>query len=722
MSFDEFGHILKVSLPTDFSLAAISGCAPGTTPETLAAVIRGLDLDISIDSIHILEREHGGMQGPAARAETRAIVKVEDPLFAKKLSARLESQGSNLSAASLPIDVRRTNCRKVYISWHKATRNAWLNFGNGEIAKRVAQKFNDGKYKILGHHVSSSTEKQALGWRSRGSISHNRVAWTIILSNVPQEATSRHIESAVMALQDKPRHVEMGHVSYQASPAEVSVDVRLLLEEHGLLENFHLASKSGGKRTKATALFQSEADARSACTLDRRSLPILKGGKLTVTLIQSAKVKIPTAVYLASKDVIEQARKTWSEQNLAFHVYWDASQRFSTLRIQGDNSRNVASARKVLDKISNGATLVEGESALWSPALLQNGSLYNKLKSIEHELQVKIHRNKSKRQLQFFGPPEKFQPAVRQVSEALEVETSIDNEIILEPQQFRRMIQGGFKHVERALGENVAVFNVVLRKITVNGTMQQYDAALAIVDGKRALESSQHFQGSSGPGTDCPICFCEAETPVRSSCEHIYCLECFEEYCKSAASMSEDEFRIKCQGNEGKCANIFNLLELKDHLSSLAFEKVLRSSFEEFIQRHTEVFRYCPTPDCGFIYRCARDSDPTSSAYTCPNCFEPICTSCHARHGGYSCADYKDIASGGHEALERLKRELNIKDCPKCTTPMEKTEGCNHMTCGGCKSHICWVCMAIFKTDRPCYDHMNREHGGIGLEFPHLMN
>lgn len=43
----------------------------------------------------------------------------------------------------------------------------------------------------------------------------------------------------------------------------------------------------------------------------------------------------------------------------------------------------------------------------------------------------------------------------------------------------------------------------------------------------------------------------------------------------------------------------------------------------------------------------------------------------------------------------------------------EDREGCNHMTCGGCRAHICWVCMAVFETDRPCYDHMIKEHGGM---------
>lgn len=351
---------------------------------------------------------------------------------------------------------------------------------------------------------------------------------------------------------------------------------------------------------------------------------------------------------------------------------------------------------------------------------MNNGSSYVKLKLIEHELHVKILRDRSKRQLRFFGPSDRFQETVRRVLDLLGEASSPSHDINLRAQQFKRMIQGGFKDVERALGKNVAVFNVVLKKITINGTLQQYNTTLAIIDGEHFWEDSRPLTGSLG--TDYPICFCDAEAPVRTSCEHMYCQECFEEYCKSVASTSENEFRIKCQGIGENCTHAFSLSELQDHLPSLAFEKLLTSSCEEYIRRHPESFRYCPTPDCGFIYRCAQDSDAKSFEHTCPNCFEPICTSCHVRHGGYSCAEYEDIASGGHKALEKLKRELNIKDCPKCTTPMEKTEGCNHMTCRGCRSHICWVCMAIFETSGPCYDHMNKQHGGIGLEVPYLMN
>ena len=588
-----------MSLPADFSLACITGLPPGTTPAATVEILRALGFDLSVNCIRIL--------GHAALSETKATVKVEDPLFAKRLSTRLKEQMSTLKATPIPINTRGTNCRKVYISWHKATRSAWVNFGNGDIANRVAQKFNEGRYKCLGQSVRSSTGRRSPSRGSRGGSSYNPVAWTIILSDVPGDATSKDIEEAVISLQDKPRHVELGAVSYRESEAEVSVEVRLHLEKHGPLENFYLAPTLKRKRVKATAWFQDEADARSACSLNNRPLGILGDGKLTVTLVQSVKIKISTTIYVASKSRIDKENKVWKEEHLVFRVYQDNTHQYTTLKVEGNNTKDLSSARRTLEEILNGVILKDGENAVWDVALSSNGRAYMKLKSIEKKLDVVIIRDKSMRQLRFCGPPEKFQQVVRQITEILREESSSSYEIDLKYHQFSWTIRGGFKSIEHALGKNVAIFNVVSRKITINGTQQQYETALAIMEGRHAVPNRSLLDGPSRVEGDCPICLSEEpDNPIKASCKHTYCLECFEECCRSAASTSKAQFQIECQGDEGTCSTVFTLSEVKDHVSSSVFETILESSFEEYIRRHPEAFRYCPTPDCGYVYRCTQ--------------------------------------------------------------------------------------------------------------------
>lgn len=55
------------------------------------------------------------------------------------------------------------------------------------------------------------------------------------------------------------------------------------------------------------------------------------------------------------------------------------------------------------------------------------------------------------------------------------------------------------------------------------------------------------------------------------------------------------------------------------------------------------------------------------------------------------------------------------KACPKCKTPTVKLSGCNHITCP-CDAHWCWQCGGQFE-ESAIYEHMEREHGTIGLDY-----
>lgn len=647
-------------------------------------------------------------------SEVRATVKMKDPMFARNLSTTLKEGHHGLSATPIATATKRTDGRKVYVSWHKATRNVWLNFGTEEIATRVAQKFNEGRYTCLGHRIKSSTAKHS---RSYGKFARNHVPWTITLSDIPRVATVAHIKRAITSSYDEPRHIEMGALNYESSDAEVSVEVRSRLESHGPLDNFQLAFTSTGKRVKATAWFQEEPDARSARSLDDVRLSVLGTGKLTVAQVSSVKVKVPTVVYAVSKISIEKEQESWKERNLILRTYPDSKQRFMLLKVESDNAKDVVVVRSKLEKILRGKIMTHGGRALWSPAFSLNGNASKELKFIERELSILVVRDKLKRQLRFHGSPEKLREAASRIGNLLRQETTLHHGIDLQPHDLSWAVQGGFKKIEQQLGKNVAMLDVVSKKITISGTNEQLTLALRIMQDKNASKAEKCLDDTSKPDEDCPICFCEAEDAIKTACGHTYCLDCLEAYCKSSASNTKNVFRVKCQGAGGNCSTNFTLREMKDHVSSSTFDEVLRSSFGEYIQRRPENFRCCPTPECGFIYRCATVSEAGLPGYVCPNCSEPLCTSCHAQHGDYTCPEYKDIASGGLEALEKLKKELNIKDCPKCSTPMEKIDGCNHMTCGGCRAHICWVCMSVFEKKDLCYEHMNRQHGGIGIEF-----
>lgn len=67
---------------------------------------------------------------------------------------------------------------------------------------------------------------------------------------------------------------------------------------------------------------------------------------------------------------------------------------------------------------------------------------------------------------------------------------------------------------------------------------------------------------------------------------------------------------------------------------------------------------------------------------------------------------------------ERLRRELDAllshtwienfsKSCPKCSTKIEKIDGCNKMFCNRCQSSFCWICLDMLSAADP-YSHFRR--------------
>ena len=641
MQFRDGAQVSKISLPADFSAVHIDNLPLFSNKADISAAIAKIGLQVPVECIRLTR--------PDGATSSNADIRVEDPLFAKALSAGVRSfQELSVGYRFVEIQIipaimpmaaasRRTIITKVYISWHKITRPIWLNFGNGDIAGRVSGKFNKGTYKVLGQSVIANAPVHSSSINRKG---RNPVDWTVTLQNIPYNATESDIMSSIRLTYDRPRHVEMAKLKLAHDPELIPTYIQSLLDTIGP-NQLHFDLHTQGRRCKGTARFQEDTDAWKAVhSLGDKPQSFLGDGKLTLEIVSSAKFKVPSNLYEAVGDQFTALISRWTMRQVHFKVYrnTDSLRRFTVLRLEGNQVKEVASAANEVETILAGKIIEKDGTALWCESMSQNGETYQRLRGALTDLGVLIIRDKSRRMMKFFGPQ-------RLYGQALEL---------------------------------------ALRIVDTDSTA-----------GKRNESSTTTKQDS-----DCSICWTEAENAVLTSCEHLYCLGCFEDLCMSGGS-TEKEFVAKCQGDTGRCNHIFSLFELEDHLSSAAIDNILEASFTTYVRGHPQDFRYCPTPDCGNIYRTSIES----VTQTCSKCLEIICRACHKQHGILTCAEFK-----------AYKRERGIKDCPKCSTPMEKTEGCNHMTCGGCGAHICWVCLKVFDTSGPCYHHMNSVHGGIGLD------
>ncbi len=131
----------------------------------------------------------------------------------------------------------------------------------------------------------------------------------------------------------------------------------------------------------------------------------------------------------------------------------------------------------------------------------------------------------------------------------------------------------------------------------------------------------------------------------------------------------------------------------------------------------------CQTPGCGLtlllpgsrtLHPRARNAlEPLPQIAFCA-AGHTLCTLCNKEgHAPCSCAEWDrwckvvnaELAGAVGNSRPNAKKgsstevandlwlHANTKKCPRCSTPIEKDEGCNHMVCGKCRHEFCWMCM-----------------------------
>ena len=56
-----------------------------------------------------------------------------------------------------------------------------------------------------------------------------------------------------------------------------------------------------------------------------------------------------------------------------------------------------------------------------------------------------------------------------------------------------------------------------------------------------------------------------------------------------------------------------------------------------------------------------------------------------------------DLSENPNDLANALWLAANTRPCPRCQLPIEKDEGCNHMTCRKCRYDFCWICREPWK-------------------------
>ncbi|KAB7502557.1 E3 ubiquitin-protein ligase RNF14 [Armadillidium nasatum] len=232
---------------------------------------------------------------------------------------------------------------------------------------------------------------------------------------------------------------------------------------------------------------------------------------------------------------------------------------------------------------------------------------------------------------------------------------------------------------------------------------------------------------------NCKVCF--LEKPGSSCmefwpCNHVYCKECMKSYFEVQIREGNIKF-LKCP--EEKCDSEANPKQVEALVSNELYRKWDELLLSSTLSSLGDI-QPCPRQHCQYPVTVEENQGQ------CPSCAFVFCGLCRFGWHGYEKCKLKNsearkILEKYREGTEEEKRiledrygkkylsvmveeylsstymENNAKDCPRCRSHIEKTDGCNKMTCKRCSANFCWLCEKFLDKMNP-YSHFNNPNSG----------
>jgi len=190
----------------------------------------------------------------------------------------------------------------------------------------------------------------------------------------------------------------------------------------------------------------------------------------------------------------------------------------------------------------------------------------------------------------------------------------------------------------------------------------------------------------------CGICW-DSIAPGRirdTECKHQFCVDCWSGYLTSKIGEGQ-VVSLRCP--EPSCNREIKEDEVKKVVNEGTFAKYKKFQKNAAIAVDKNK-RWCPTRDCNTVLEKPAGWE---RKVTCEKCHRSYCWKCNERYHKGSCE--KKAASSNAAAFAMYKLMNTVKPCPKCRSPIERSSGCNHMTCGVCRYEFCWMCGGKYDSD-----------------------
>ena len=674
--FGPGAQVCELEFPSDYSAVQMTSLQPHCDAEAFRKFAATLGETIGLSSMRIWQ-----VTNPPS---TAASVRVRDSGFAQRLKekADLSMDGTRVSDITVSIaqvgiksasSGNRLQMSTVCCTWYKPSRTAWLHYNSIGKAK-AAERFITGRdFRIAGRKVEATLQiPEHRPLHQKSTVTSVRLG--NLDASTAQSLIERHIPGHLT-----PTNVIMGKTSYSTSLHQAAECVKGLLGGVGPLEAWEPNYTASATQVKAIARFQAAEDARKAVVqLSGKQMPELANSKVFVSLLISVKFNVLKAMYRAIRDEVDHLKaQVWDTGHVHIKAYppADPTQRLICLRLYGEDAKAVAKAKSALEKTLVGDVATNEDVGIWDDFFANPGGLVY-LNELSRTHKGYIYRDMRKHRLSLYGSADSKRKMRSALTEKLDRLMETTHYISLSAEDLKKALQGGFRRIVGTLGKHKASLDIRQKPqiITIIGSTRDLETARALLNGDVASDSENLvLDEGTADRPDCAVCWTEAEDAYRTPCGHFYCRDCFVSQCSSA---SDGDVPVRCFGDSGECLQVLTIAEIKNTLPSEAFEQLLEDSFTTHVRTHPQSFQYCPTPDCQQIYRVSS----TGVNFTCPACLTPVCTSCHVvSHDGMTCELYRRVQTEGDEEFRTWKRENEVKDCPECKVPIEKSAGCNHM-------------------------------------------
>ncbi|KAJ4466873.1 hypothetical protein C8J55DRAFT_526598 [Lentinula edodes] len=669
--------------------------------ETPWLYVNNIPNNVSQDEVTQLLSKHGTVQD--FRSETgnqrgtlRVRVRFSSDIEARNANIILNGtrQWGSLISTQLPVNTAHgrgatLQNTAVRIEWEAPSIIGYAGYPTEERAKEAIAIAKTAYYDTyISAHMYSGLPQMA--------------AYTVRFLNLPVDTKKEQ-----MSKYSKPLDM-MWDVPNYTSVDEVATFLRRRLESNGIdIISFEvLPPPYRDGRVRAWVHFPAPVAAKAACQLLHLRKPMCTGRtRIFAYHVQSLSYSILLEHYKKIQDdiLLFRERLRREVQGTTFTVIPGASS--VTIRLSAIDGKDLSNLKAEFEHLRGGEVVKHDGEVLWDRFFgLPAGKSYLRRLEIAH-LGIAIREDAMRRRLTLFG-----QAALREVVKAALTEKH--NELLVTEKRclFLGPLIGPFIHSElgslsQRLGPEKVVLDMWNRQLVVSGKDHDFRVALQAVQ-KIQRRQHPHLQRDVA---SCPVCLGEVDCPVTlPQCKHSYCRACLISYLQAA--IDGRFFPLTCLGNDDNCSSPLSISLARQVLSSGEFDSLIEAAFEAHIHERPEEFHYCPSPDCMQVYRPA----PSGNILQCPSCLLRICPQCHVeQHDGFECPD----RDGGDHLFNEWARTHNVKNCPSCRVPIERAEGCNHVTCIRCRTHICWVCMRTFPRGDGIYNHMRAEHGGIGNAF-----